>query len=86
MDFVEDLVVDKKDPLTYLIMDLDKRKLIEAAAGAPRIGTALKCWTSDWNADFIEGKGRGRVIFLHGKLFHYFARPSPLSFEGLRMK
>lgn len=69
MDFVEDLVEDTIDPMTYLIMDSDRSKLIEAAAGAPRAGTALQPWTTDWNADFIEGKGRGRVIFLHGKSF-----------------
>ncbi|KXX75206.1 hypothetical protein MMYC01_207129 [Madurella mycetomatis] len=35
MDFVEDLVEDEIDPMTYLIMDSDKSELIEAAAGAP---------------------------------------------------
>ncbi|KAH7157947.1 hypothetical protein B0J13DRAFT_543154 [Dactylonectria estremocensis] len=65
MSFVEDLEVDK-NPMKYLIMNPEKRRMIEAAAGRPREGTALKPWTTNWNADFIEGKGRGQVIFLHG--------------------
>lgn len=67
MSFVEDLEVEKKDPMKHLIMNPSRRILIEAAAGSPRSGTALKPWTSGWSADFMEGKGRGRVIFLYGK-------------------
>ncbi|KAL2690174.1 hypothetical protein Neosp_004243 [[Neocosmospora] mangrovei] len=66
MNFVEDLVVDS-NPMKYLIMSPEKQDMIEAVAGSPREGTALKPWTTDWSADFIEGKGRGQVIFLHGK-------------------
>ncbi|KAI8674623.1 AAA domain-containing protein [Fusarium keratoplasticum] len=65
MSFVEDLVIDS-NPMKHLIMSQEKQEMIEAVAGSPRKGTALKPWTTDWSADFIEGKGRGRVIFLHG--------------------
>ncbi|KAJ3467742.1 hypothetical protein MRS44_005306 [Fusarium solani] len=65
MSFVEDLVIDS-NPMKYLIMSPEKQEMIEAVAGSPRKGTALKPWTTDWSADFIEGKGRGQVIFLHG--------------------
>jgi len=68
MSFVEDLDTDGEDPMKYLIIDPKKSQLVEAAAGSPREGTALKPWNTDWTADFIEGKGRGRVIFLHGEL------------------
>ncbi|OTA96207.1 hypothetical protein M434DRAFT_141672 [Hypoxylon sp. CO27-5] len=66
MSFVEDLETDGEDPMSYLIIDPMKRHLVEAVAGCPREGTALKPWDTDWAADFIEGKGRGRVVFLHG--------------------
>ncbi|KAI1408648.1 hypothetical protein F5Y13DRAFT_182548 [Hypoxylon sp. FL1857] len=66
MSFVEDLETEGEDPMNYLIIDPNKRNLIEAVAGSAREGTALKPWDTDWTADFIEGKGRGRVVFLHG--------------------
>ncbi|UPK96024.1 hypothetical protein LCI18_006959 [Fusarium solani-melongenae] len=66
MNFVEDLVIDS-NPMKYLIMSPEKQEMIEAVAGSPRKGMALKPWTTDWSADFVEGKGRGQVIFLHGK-------------------
>lgn len=65
MSFVEDLVMGS-NPMKHLIMSQEKQEMIEAVAGSPRKGTALKPWTTDWSADFIEGKGRGQVIFLHG--------------------
>lgn len=67
------------NPMKYLIMGQEKQEMIEAVAGSPRKGTALKPWTTDWSADFIEGKGRGQVIFLHGMLirneYSYFFSP-----------
>jgi len=83
MSFVEDLEIGMKDPMKYVIMNPDKRALIEAAAGSPRQGTALKPWTTDWSAEFIEGKGRGRVIFLHGTFLRVaFSSQSPFAEEA----
>ncbi|KAM0418755.1 hypothetical protein ACHAPT_012353 [Fusarium lateritium] len=65
MNFVQNLVI-KGNPMRDLIMNPEKQEMIEAAAGSPRTGTALKPWTTDWSPDYIEGKGRGQVIFLHG--------------------
>jgi len=60
-------LVHQEDIMKYLIIDKKSRNLLLSAAGSPRESTALKPWTSDWTADFIEGKGKGKVIFLHGE-------------------
>lgn len=69
-DFVQDLDIDteeSRDPMKNLIIEERNKLMVEAVAGRPREGTALKSWDSDWNADFTQGKGEGRVIFLYGK-------------------
>ncbi|RSL85403.1 hypothetical protein CEP51_003379 [Fusarium floridanum] len=66
MSFVEPLEVDKNDPMKNVIIDRSKRNLIEAAAGFRRKKHGVEPWDTDWTADFVEGKGRGRVVFLHG--------------------
>ncbi|KAI1504847.1 hypothetical protein F5X99DRAFT_370075 [Biscogniauxia marginata] len=66
MSFVDNLETDGEDPMKYLMIEQEKSRLIEAVAGSPREGSALKPWNTEWTADFIEGKGRGKVIFLHG--------------------
>lgn len=74
MDFVTDIAF-YENPMRHLIIDADKQDLIQAVAGRPREGVALRAWTVDWDADFVEGKGRGRVVFLHGR-FTYLSTPS----------
>lgn len=69
MASVEDLengIESTEDPMSKLIMEEEKKVLIKAAAGSPREGRALKRWDTEWTADFIEGKGRGRIVFMHG--------------------
>ncbi|KAF8859027.1 P-loop containing nucleoside triphosphate hydrolase protein [Acephala macrosclerotiorum] len=59
-------IAAEPNPMEYLIIDEDNRDLVLAAAGPPREGTAIKPWTTEWSADFVEGKGRGKVVLLHG--------------------
>jgi hypothetical protein len=61
-------VAEISDPMKELIIDDDYKKLLLDAAGQPLEGTAVEPWTTGWNADFMEGKGRGRVVLLHGKI------------------
>jgi hypothetical protein len=60
-------ISETEDPMQYLIIEKGHRDLLLSAAGRPRQTLALKPWTTEWSADFIEGKGRGRVVFLHGE-------------------
>ena len=65
MAYVQE-VPSEPNPMEYLIIDKTNRDLILAAAGPPREGTALKPWDAEWSADFVEGKGKGKVVLLHG--------------------
>jgi len=68
MGCVEEMPLES-DPMKYLIIDKDDNDLVLAAAGPPREGTALKPWTAEWSADFVEGKGKGKVVLLHGTTY-----------------
>jgi flagellar biosynthesis GTPase FlhF len=52
-----------------LVMDPIRIKTLKALAGSyirqNVHGDELK--TDPWNADFIQGKGQGQIILLHGK-------------------
>jgi hypothetical protein len=77
MSYVED-IPEETDPMEYLKIDKESHDLVLAAAGSPREGTALEPWTTEWAADFIEGKGRGKVLFLHGGFMSNLALSSLL--------
>jgi hypothetical protein len=66
MDCIHE-IPESEDPMQYLIIGDTHRELVMSAAGRPRESSALKPWATEWSADFIEGKGRGRVVFLHGE-------------------
>jgi hypothetical protein len=65
MSCVKDTVED--NPMQYLIIEKNIKSLLLAVAGSRSEKTALKPWATEWTADFIEGKGRGNVIFLLGE-------------------
>lgn len=67
MNSVEEIATEP-GPMEYLIIDEDNRDLVLAAAGPLREGTAIKPWTTEWSAEFIEGKGTGKVVLLHGNI------------------
>ncbi|RYO15403.1 hypothetical protein AA0113_g800 [Alternaria arborescens] len=54
------------DPMAELIINDDYKKLLLAAAGQPLRGTIVEPWVTVWNADFVGGKDRGRVVLLYG--------------------
>lgn len=67
MNYVSDIPKPKFPPMNYLKLDEGSTDLILAAVGKPTDSNGLKPWGSDWSADFIEGKGKRKVVFLHGK-------------------
>lgn len=69
MACVSEIPEEPKPIMDNLIIDSASKELILAAAGKPRDSNhaALSAWSTSWSADFVEGKGRGKVIFLHGR-------------------
>lgn len=59
----------EEDMIDKLVMNSTRIKTLKALAGSyirqDIHGNSLK--TDPWNADFIQGKGQGKIILLHGK-------------------
>ena len=61
LDFVQESA-PSDDSISNLIIGEDELKIIQA----PSFRQNSK--NKQWSADFIEGKGSGKIILLHGKL------------------
>jgi hypothetical protein len=62
MNFVHEVDISRKSPMDHLILDEDTKKLVKAMAANYTAGRF-----KSWSADFINGKGEGKVVLLHGK-------------------
>ncbi|KAF7675956.1 hypothetical protein GT037_005461, partial [Alternaria burnsii] len=62
------LASEEDDPMAELIIIDYYKTLLLAAADQPLRGTIVELWVTGWNADFVGGKGRGRVVLLHALL------------------
>jgi len=61
-------VEEDKQAIKRVVLEENERELLMGMIGENK--------SDDWNAEFIEGKGRGQVILLYGK---FTCRPSHLS-------
>lgn len=52
--------------MDHLILDKDTKDMISAMASSQLVNR-----TKQWNADFINGKGEGKFVLLHGRI-HIF--------------
>jgi Cdc6-like AAA superfamily ATPase len=55
--------------INELVMDSARVKILKSLAGSyiREDKHGVKSTLPPWNADFIQGKGQGQIILLHGK-------------------
>ena len=58
---------ENDDPMAELIISDDYKKLLLAAAGQLLRGTIVEPWVTVRNADFVGGRGRGRMVLLYAR-------------------
>jgi hypothetical protein len=66
-DFKEPIF--QQDMIDKLVMDANRIKTLKALAGSyiRQNIHGEKTEVAPWSADFIQGKGQGQIILLHGK-------------------
>lgn len=59
----------EQDMIDKLVMDPARIKTLKALAGSyiRENKHGVKSTQAPWSADFIQGKGQGQIILLHGK-------------------
>ena len=62
MNYVKDIYLEK-NPMKHLQLEEETKELVLAMSNVHK-GEGIKPWA----ADFIKGKGEGRVILLHGTI------------------